>query len=95
MIGRVWFLVFFTVHGLKRFCSFFFLTDIFFLTEKDITWKSFILDTALVALFSVSISWQRGVQVIALGFILKNVSLEDFPMSLDDVNGEEIAKLAG
>ena len=95
MIGRVWFLVFFTVHGLKHFCSFFFLTDIFFLTEKDITWKSFLLDTALVALFSVSISWQRGVQVIALGFILKNVSLEDFPMSLDDVNGEEIAKLAG
>lgn len=79
----------------KAFLFFFFLTDIFFLTEKDITWKSFILDTALVALFSVSISWQRGVQVIALGFILKNVSLEDFPMSLDDVNGEEIAKLAG
>ena len=90
MIGRVWLLVFFTVHCLKRFHFFF-----FFLTKKDTTWKSFLLDTALVALFSVSISWQRGVQVIALGFILKNVSLEDFPMSLDDVNGEEIAKLAG
>ena len=75
----------------KAFPFFFF----FFWTKKDTTWKSFLLDTALVALFSVSISWQRSVQVIALGFILKNVSLEDFPMSLDDVNGEEIAKLAG